>query len=67
MNGFVTVTGTALGAVASYFCQTGYTLHGSGIRQCLSTGQWSLVEPTCGSESGGGRKERRKEERREGR
>ncbi len=33
--------------VITYSCDTGYVLTGNAARQCLATGQWSGVAPTC--------------------
>ncbi len=33
--------------IATYSCDTGYVFTGSTLRQCLATGQWSGVAPTC--------------------
>ncbi|KAH3889329.1 hypothetical protein DPMN_013383 [Dreissena polymorpha] len=39
--------GTTYAAVATYTCNTGYTLQGIALRICQSTGQWSNSPPTC--------------------
>ena len=35
------------GSIATYVCQNDYALVGSPVRKCLSTGQWTGVEPSC--------------------
>ena len=46
-NGNVTLTNgdTQYGAIATYSCNSGYTLTGTTDRQCQSNGQWDI--PTC--------------------
>ena len=39
-----------VGTVATYSCDTGYTLYGGSTRTC-SDGTWSGSAPTCESES----------------
>ena len=38
---------TQYGAIATYSCNSGYTLNGNTDRQCLSNGQWNASNPTC--------------------
>ena len=38
---------TQYGAIATYSCNSGYTLNGTTDRQCLSNGQWNASSPTC--------------------
>ena len=38
---------TQYGAIATYSCNSGYTLNGTTDRQCLSNGQWNASNPTC--------------------
>ena len=47
-NGEVSVSSTTFSSVATYSCNTGYTLTGDDMRMCLGTGLWSDSEPTCG-------------------
>ena len=53
-NGTVTVTGTNPGDVATYMCDSGFTLVGNQTRECQLTGMWELIgeEPTCYSKLG---------------
>ena len=46
-HGSVTVTQIDLGIIAQYSCQSGFTLHGSALRQCRINGEWSGVMPYC--------------------
>ena len=47
-NGMVShPQGTGEGAIAVYTCDDEFMLDGSPSRQCLSSGLWSGVEPTC--------------------
>ena len=48
-NGNVTLTDgdTQYGAIATYSCNSGYTLTGTTDRQCQSNGQWNASNPTC--------------------
>ena len=39
--------GTEEGAIAEYDCDDEFMLTGSPNRQCLPSGLWSGVEPTC--------------------
>ena len=38
---------TQYGAIATYSCNSGYTLTGTTDRQCQSNGQWNASNPTC--------------------
>ena len=51
-NGQVnTSNGTILGSIATYTCDTGYTLSGSESRTCENSGVWAvLTSPICESE-----------------
>ena len=42
--------GTGEGAIAEYDCDDEFMLNGSPNRQCLPSGLWSGVEPTCQGE-----------------
>ena len=46
-NGFVTLSGTIFGFVASYSCQSGYVPIGNETRTCQENAQWSGTEPEC--------------------
>ena len=46
-NGNVELTQNRVGAVALLNCDLGFTLVGSGIRRCLSNGQWSGTQSIC--------------------
>ena len=46
-NGRVTVTTRSFNGIATYSCNTGYTLSGSCSRACQSSGVWSESTPTC--------------------
>ena len=48
-NGTVTLTGTNPGDVATYMCDSGFTLVGNQTRECLPTAMWEVIgeEPTC--------------------
>ena len=48
-NGTVTLNGTNPGDVATYMCDSGFTLEGSQTRVCLPTAVWELIgeEPAC--------------------
>ena len=48
-NGQVFLSGTTIGATASYSCSAGYELIGDRTRTCQSNGQWSGGEPSCKS------------------
>ena len=51
-NGQVnTSNGTTFGSLATYTCDTGYTLSGSESRTCEDSGVWAvLTSPICESE-----------------
>ena len=46
-NGVVSFTATTYNSVATYSCNTGYTLTGDDTRTCQSSSLWSGSEPTC--------------------
>lgn len=47
-NGVVdTSNGTTFGEVATFFCDTGYSLIGDDQRDCQSDGLWGGTSPTC--------------------
>ncbi len=39
-----------VGTVATYTCNTGYTLNGDTTRVCVSGGNWNGSAPTCEGE-----------------
>ena len=46
-NGQVTLTGTTFGSMATYECDSGFTLVGNQVRTCEDDGNWSGTEPIC--------------------
>ena len=47
-NGAVLIFGnTVPGAIAEYFCSSGFLLEGGFLRFCQGNGMWSGAEPTC--------------------
>ena len=46
-NGGLTVSSRTAGSVATYSCNVGYTLDGSAIRTCGTSGSWSGGNPVC--------------------
>ena len=50
-NGRVTVNTRNVGSVATYTCNSGYTLFGAEMRMCAQDsgviGFWALQPPTC--------------------
>ena len=49
--GLVTsVSGTTLNNMATYSCNSGYTLNGTQMRICQASGRWSNAEPICDGE-----------------
>ena len=51
-NGEVSVSGLAIGSVATYSCRTGFLLVGGAkLRVCSVGGVWSSVAPVCKSRS----------------
>ncbi|KAI8482553.1 hypothetical protein Bbelb_397010, partial [Branchiostoma belcheri] len=46
-NGDVSYSTGYYGDVASYSCDTGYSLNGYSTRTCQSSGSWSQSAPTC--------------------
>jgi Sushi repeat (SCR repeat) len=46
-NGVVSAPVTKYGAIASYYCSSGYSLHGNATRTCQADGMWDGAEPTC--------------------
>ncbi|XP_064386119.1 sushi, von Willebrand factor type A, EGF and pentraxin domain-containing protein 1-like isoform X4 [Halichondria panicea] len=47
INGRVTTTGTTLSSIATYTCDTGYTLTGDMTRTCQANRDWTGLEPSC--------------------
>ena len=43
----VDVSETVLNSVATYSCNTGYTLTGDATRTCQGDGTWSGIIPLC--------------------
>ncbi len=46
-NGALSTTSRDYLTTVTYSCDTGYVLTGSAARQCLATGEWFGVAPTC--------------------
>ena len=46
-NGIVEVSETVFPGVATYSCNTGYTVVGGVTRSCQFNAMWSGTEPTC--------------------
>ncbi|XP_019614492.1 PREDICTED: E-selectin-like [Branchiostoma belcheri] len=46
-NGGVSYSSRNYGDVATYSCNTGYSLNGFSTRTCQSSGSWSNTAPTC--------------------
>ena len=46
-NGQVAVNGFAPGDIATYTCNSGYSLSGPETRECQDDSNWSGVVPTC--------------------
>ena len=49
-NGQVMVPATTFNNMATYSCNSGYTLNGAQTRTCQASGVWSNAEPTCQGE-----------------
>ena len=49
-NGQVDISGTTENSIATYSCNSGYTLSEPITRMCRSDGVWSESEPSCQSE-----------------
>ena len=49
-NGQVMLPATTFNHVATYSCNSGYTLNGAQTRTCQASGMWSNAEPTCEGE-----------------
>ena len=45
--GNVIYEGNNTSSLARYTCNVGLVLQGSGVRQCLSTGDWGGIQPIC--------------------
>ena len=50
-NGLITSSGSSVGSIATYTCNTGFRLKGSPLRLCTQSRAWSGTAPTC--EAGG--------------
>ena len=46
-NGRVVVQGQSAGSIATYYCNTGYSVQGYSQRVCNINGQWSGTTPAC--------------------
>ena len=46
-NGTVNEGGFVPGSIATYTCDSGYSLDGSETRECQDDGNWDGVAPTC--------------------
>ena len=46
-NGQVTLTGTTVGSLATYQCNSGFSLVGNMERTCQDDGSWSGTDPIC--------------------
>lgn len=51
VNGLTQGTQFNLNDVVKFVCNPGYVAEGAARSQCLASGQWSNVLPTCRSES----------------
>jgi hypothetical protein len=47
LNGWVNATYTIWGSIASYTCNSGYSMTGAFTRTCQSDGTWSGTPPIC--------------------
>ena len=47
-RGSVFLSGNREGSIATYVCDSGYSLAGDAQRTCQSNGLWSGREPSCG-------------------
>jgi len=47
LNGKVNATYTTWGSIASYICDSGYSMTGASTRTCQSDGTWSGTPPIC--------------------
>ncbi|XP_029442591.1 C4b-binding protein alpha chain-like, partial [Rhinatrema bivittatum] len=47
LNGGVDLDDNLFGSTAKFYCNPGYQIVGRSTRQCLSSGSWSNVVPTC--------------------
>ena len=51
-NGQVVISnGSTYGSVATYICDSGYTLSGSHLRTCRADGNWRDTSPACYSKN----------------
>ena len=48
-NGQVDISGITENSIATYSCDSGYTLSGPFTRMCRADGVWSESEPSCQS------------------
>lgn len=47
-NGHIGLSaGTVLGSIATYSCDTGFSLNGVMVRECGTDGSWADSVPTC--------------------
>ena len=43
----MSVSGTTVGQIVTYTCNSGYELMGNSTRTCQSSGQWTGSQPSC--------------------
>ncbi|XP_053391178.1 CUB and sushi domain-containing protein 3-like [Mercenaria mercenaria] len=47
INGTIDITNTTVGNTVTYSCGNGFILHGDNKRECLQSGFWNGINPTC--------------------
>lgn len=47
-NGSISISTDGNTTTATYACDSGYSLSGTAVVECMSDGTWQLEEPTCG-------------------
>ena len=49
-NGSMVISSNGTITIASFTCQSGTSLNGTGSLECKTTGKWTSNIPTCGNE-----------------